>query len=166
MEPQPVAEPEPTPTRKQPARAAAQKAAEKKAKEAEEAARKKAESGKASASALQKQLAAQKEAVKAAEAAAKERIAEVEAQVRIFGLVRTRTSRQKNKTQQPAIASLLRRVIRVQRSALPQARSAPSALYATSTQHTRAWGPCCSSSLATAVGPATTISCDRSPIVH
>ena len=61
MEPQPVAEPELTPVRKQPARAAAQKAAEKKAKEAEEAAKKKAESGKASASALQKQLAAQKE---------------------------------------------------------------------------------------------------------
>ena len=61
MDPEPVAEPTPTPVRTQPVRAAAQKAADKKAAEAEAAAKKKAESGKASVSALRKQLAAQKE---------------------------------------------------------------------------------------------------------
>ena len=81
MEPQPVADPTPTPAPTRPVRAAAQKAADKKAAEAEAAAKKKAESGKASASALRKQLAAQKEVTRAAEAEAAAKIKELEAEL-------------------------------------------------------------------------------------
>ena len=81
MEPEPVAEPSPTPASEWPVRAAAQKAAQKKAEEAEAAAKKKAAGGKASAAALQKKLAAQKEAASAVEAAQKARIEELEAEL-------------------------------------------------------------------------------------